>query len=172
MASLAAASLARQIEGRPVHEWALARLEEHVRPRKLHARVRDLMTTDLFTVNENDVIDLAAAQMDWQHIRHVPVEDNDHRLVGLVTYRTLLRILLRGDNHEPTPVRDVMEKSLVTVEPDTPTLEVVRLMKNRKISSLPVVENGRLVGIITERDLIRISHKLLEEYLSDGEAAG
>ncbi|MEE8523885.1 MAG: CBS domain-containing protein [Thermoanaerobaculia bacterium] len=126
------------------------------------------MTTDLFTVNENDVIDLAVALMDWQHIRHVPVEDNDHRLVGLVTHRILLRVLLyRGGGEQPAPVRDVMERSLITVEPQTPTLEAVRLMKEHKISSLPVVENGRLVGIITERDLVSISQQLLEEFLSE-----
>ncbi len=172
MASLVAATLVRQEQGLPVHEWALARPDEHGRRRKHHTRVRDLMTTDLFTVNENDVIDLAAALMDWQHIRHVPVEDNEHRLVGLVTYRKLLRVLLHGDGGQSTPVRDVMQRSLIRVEPETPTLEVVRLMKEHKISALPVVENDRLVGIITERDLIRISQKLLEEYLRDAEAPG
>jgi CBS domain-containing protein len=170
LSCIAAATIARQKEGSPVHEWALARMDEHSRRRKLHSRVRNLMTTDLFTVNENDVIDLAVALMDWQHIRHVPVEDNDHRLVGLVTHRILLRILLHhGGNDRPTPVREVMERSLITVEPHTPTLEAVRLMKEHKISSLPVVENGRLVGIITERDLVRISQKLLEDFLSEDE---
>mgnify|MGYP002064122728 CR=1 FL=1 len=51
------------------------------------------MTTDLFTVHPDELIHLAAHVMDWKHVRHVPVEDNDHRLVGLVTHRTLLRLL-------------------------------------------------------------------------------
>ena len=51
------------------------------------------MTTDLFTVNQDDVVDMVACVMDWKHIRHVPVEDDDRHLVGLVTHRSLLRLL-------------------------------------------------------------------------------
>ena len=51
------------------------------------------MTTDLFTVQADDPIEMVANLMSWERIRHVPVEDNDHRLVGLVTYRAVLRFL-------------------------------------------------------------------------------
>ena len=49
------------------------------------------MTTDVFSVRPEDVVDLAASLMDWRHIRHVPVEDGEGKLVGLVSHRTLLR---------------------------------------------------------------------------------
>ena len=139
-----------------------------------YAQVGSLMTTDLFTVNENDVIDLVANVMDWKHIRHVPVEDNAHRLVGLVTHRALLRVLAQGYGTpmQPIPVRQVMQRSVVTVGPHTPTLEAIELMKEHRISCLPVEENGRLVGIMTERDLIKISGELLEDFLRREERAG
>ena len=54
------------------------------------------MTTDLFTVHADDPIEMVANLMIWERIRHVPVEDKDHRLVGLVTYRAVLRFLAGG----------------------------------------------------------------------------
>ncbi len=167
LASLTAATLERQKEGRPVHTWPLAKVARDRGREQHYARVASLMTTDLFTVNENDVIDLVANVMDWKHIRHVPVEDNAHRLVGLVTHRALLRVLAQsyGTPMQPIPVRQVMQRSVVTVAPETPTLEAIGLMKEHRISCLPVEEHGRLVGIMTERDLIKISGELLEEFL-------
>ncbi len=174
LASLTAATLARQKEGQPVHTWPLAKLARDRGRERHYAQVGSLMTTDLFTVNENDVIDLVANVMDWKHIRHVPVEDNAHRLVGLVTHRGLMRVLAQnyGTPMQPIPVRQVMQRSVVTVGPHTPTLEAIELMKEHRISCLPVEENGRLVGIMTERDLIKISGELLEDFLRREERAG
>ncbi len=166
-AALTAATVARQKTGKPVHEWDLATLEEATDRREHYRRVGSLMTTDLFTVNEDEVIDLVAAMMDWKKIRHVPVEDHQHRLVGLVTGRKLIRLLtdFQDRTSEPVPVREVMRRELITVTPQTTTLEAMNLMRDHKISCLPVVENQRLVGIITEHDFMNIFHELLESYL-------
>lgn len=168
MACLVSASISRQQDGKPVHTWAPAKLRETHTWRNHYLKVSSLMSTDLFTVNEDEVIDLVASLMDWRHIRHIPVEDNEHRLVGLVTYRTLVRLVARFYDHpnqRPIPVRDVMHVDLVTVTPETPTLDAVALMKKHKIACLPVVEHDKLVGILTERDFMRISEELLEEFL-------
>jgi hypothetical protein len=82
LASLTAATLAHQKEGKPGHTWPWARLRERGGWEEHFRTVSGLMTTDLFTVNEDEVIDLVASLMDWKHIRHVPVEDNQHRLAG------------------------------------------------------------------------------------------
>jgi CBS domain-containing protein len=124
------------------------------------------MTTDLFTVNQDELVDVVASLMDWEHIRHVPVEDGEHRLVGLVTHRALLRLLARRkDGAEPTPVSAVMTRDPITATPDTPTFEAVRLMREHKIGCLPVVDGQKLVGIVTERDFLEVAGKLLEEQL-------
>jgi len=167
MARLVAATSDNQREGLPVHTWPLARLREKRGWEMHYQRVASIMTSDLFTVNEDEVLDLVASLMDWKHIRHVPVEDDAHRLVGLVTHRTLLRVLAREHGREtrPIPVREVMHTNVVTVAPDTATLEAIRLMKEHRIACLPVVEKGRLVGIVSERDFFKISDQLLEEFL-------
>ena len=172
LAALTAATLVNQKEGKPGHTWPLARLRETRGWQTHYRRVSGLMTTDLFTVNEDEVIDLVASLMDWKHIRHVPVEDNRHHLVGLVTHRALLRTLAReyGRSQRPIPVKEIMHTDIVTVGPDTPTLEAVHVMKKHRVACLPVVEDGRLVGILSERDFMKIFGELLEDFLGARDA--
>jgi CBS domain-containing protein len=114
--------------------------------------------------------------MDWRHVRHVPVEDDAGRLIGIVSHRDLLRLLARGvpaGGAEPLAVSSVMRQNPLTVSPQTPTLEAINLMRTSKVGCLPVVEAGRLVGIITAYDFLVASASLFEKYLTanggDGE---
>ncbi len=172
LSALTSASVKRQSDNTPIHEWTPATADERTDWRDNYLRVEQYMTTDLITVNEDELIDLVASVMDWQHLRHVPVEDNEHRLVGLVTRRTMMRMLaggkFRGD--EPVPVSEIMQEDVITVTPETRSLEAIRLMREEEISCLPVVQDGeRLVGIITERDFMEIARDLLEERLEGEE---
>jgi CBS domain-containing protein len=93
---LTAAMLACQKEGEPIHRWPIMEESESDNWEQGYRTVGQFMSTDLFTVQPDDLIDLAASVMDWRHIRHVPVEDGDGRLVGLVTHRGLLRLMTNG----------------------------------------------------------------------------
>ncbi|MEZ5975283.1 MAG: CBS domain-containing protein [Planctomycetota bacterium] len=165
--ALTAATYARQQSGEPVHTWRLATLEAKSDWRHSFRTVRQVMTRDVFTVGPDDVVDLVASLMDWEHLHRVPVEDKDGRLVGLISQRTLLRVLAqRGKDTKPVAVRDIMKAGpLVTVEPGASTLEAIDLMRKHKVGALPVVENDRLVGIVTEHDFINAAARLLEESL-------
>jgi len=128
------------------------------------------MSTDLFTVRPDDLVDLAASVMDWKHVRHVPVEDDEGRLVGLVSHRNLLRLLAHGAHErdgESVSVRSIMKTDPVTVAPDMPTLEAVEVMRRHNCGCLPVVKDGHLVGIVTAYDFLAVSAKLFEEQLKD-----
>ena len=175
MTALVRAMQARQEGDAPVHTWELADTGEFEGWKQSYVTVGQFMTTDLFTVHPEDVVDLAASLMDWRHIRHVPVEDNDGHLVGLVSHRTLLRLVgqgMRGTERAPVAVKDIMIQKPVTVMPNTPTLEAIELMRRHRIGSLPVVEEqNRLVGIITERDLIRVAAMLFEKHLRESDGA-
>ena len=158
----------RQKEGAPVHEWSLATLEEGYTPSGMkETNVEDYMTTELFTVHEEEAIEFVARLMDWQRIRHVLVEDEQHHLVGLISHRTLLRHM--ADRTEVPeggiPVREIMVEDPISVSPDLPTLEAVEMMREHQIGALPVVREDRLVGIITERDFIQIAGNLLDDTL-------
>jgi CBS domain-containing protein len=173
MGAIVRAAVVRQRTGDPVHMWELADIGEFEGWRESYLQVGQFMTTDLFTVHPEDVVDLAASLMDWRHIRHVPVEDNDGRLVGLVSHRTLLRLVgqgMKGVENTPVAVKDIMKTDPVTVTTITPTLEAIELMRKQKVGCLPVVEDGRLVGIITERDLIRVAAMLFEKHLRESQS--
>jgi len=106
--------------------------------------------------------------MDWKHVRHVPVENNEGELIGIVSHRALLRVVARGLSHDresPMTVQEIMRTDPVTAAPETPTIDVIRLMKEHKVSCLPIVDGGQLVGIVTERDLNDIAASLLERIL-------
>ena len=106
--ALTTAIHAHRKAGEPVHTWELATVSGVGDVRESYRNVGQIMTTDLFTVHPEDLIDLAASVMDWEHLRHVPVEDHNGRLVGLVTYRRLLRMVGRGAEKTSIAVREIM----------------------------------------------------------------
>ena len=157
-----------QQEGRPVHEWALAEIDQDKRDRNWrlsYQTVGQIMNTDLFTVRPDDIVDLAASVMEWSHVRHIPVENDSGELVGLLGHRALLRLVASGKQTELVEVGAIMVSSPTTVGPDVLTTEAIKIMREKKVSCLPVVDGNRLLGMITERDLIVVSAKLLETFL-------
>ena len=151
-----AAMLARQNSGEPLHCWDVPQAFEFNDNDGCYQTVADVMSTDLFTVGPNDPVTLAASVMDWQHIRHVPVEDDDGRLVGLVSQRDL-----RGGLSAGGPVREIMDPKPATVSPETTTVQVVELMRSRRVDCLPVVKEDRLIGIVTSHDMLTVLSFLL-----------
>ena len=176
LATITAGMAQGQRSGAPVHTWPLATLESGIDWRQNYVRIGQYMTTSLLTVRENDPLELVASIMDWERIRHVLVEDDHRRLVGIVSYRKLMRLItddpqktgaLNGirSGDDPIPVRAIMQADPITVTPETLTLDAIELMKDRNVSALPVVKDGLLVGIVTERDYMRIAAQLLERGL-------
>lgn len=163
--AVTAGTAERQKGDKPVHEWDLATLDPRSRPN--FNTVEEYMNTSPLTVNEEELVDLVAFLMDRNSVRHVLVEDNDHRLVGIVSYRSLIRMIAQGKNPalEAMPVRDVMYPDPVTVTPQTETMHAIRLMRDRQISCLPVVANGKLVGIVTNGDFMPVAYELLSDQL-------
>lgn len=170
MNALVAGMLSRQKEGKPVSEWQPAKVEEAGTGRQNYLRVEQVMTTDLVTVQEDEVVDMVASLMDWGKVRHVPVEDHHNRLVGLVSYRSLLRLMARGwktTDGQTIPVSEIMRKDIHTISPETTTVQAIAMMREYGISCLPVVRDGRLVGVVTERDFMYVTAGLLERELKD-----
>lgn len=167
--ALVGAMAKRQEEGTPVAEWPPAALHESGGWQFNFLRVEQYMTTDLYTVHEDEGIDLVANLMAWQHVRHVPVEDNDHRLVGMVSYRSLVDLVARGRltaDAAPLAVKDIMRRALVTCAPETTTLDAIALMRDKGVGALPVVKDGQLVGMITQYDFLAVARELLTGHLA------
>lgn len=129
-------------------------------------RVRDVMSREVHTVGRNDELAIADALMKQERVRHLPVLDEDGEVCAVVSQRDLFRgALLRalgfGSRAEDlmlkqVPVKEAMSTDVLTTPPDTPVADAARLMIERKIGCLPVIENGKLVGIVTETDFVRL----------------
>jgi CBS domain-containing protein len=113
--------------------------------------VRDVMTSNPRTVSPGDSIQVAARIMKEEDVGVVPIVENG-QTVGIVTDRDIvIRAVAEGGSDRA--VREIATTDLVFVKPDSSTREAEKLMSDRQIRRLPVVENGRLVGIISLGDI-------------------
>ncbi len=168
--ALVAGSVARQKTDLPVHEWELADLAEAGGWNKNYLMISQLMKTDLFTVSPDEPIDLVANLMVWHRIRHIMVEDLEHNLLGVVSHRKLLRLVgqsIPESDGDTRPVSDIMITDPISVTPETLTVDAITLMREKRISCLPVVVDGKLIGAITEDDFMELAGTLLEEKLRE-----
>lgn len=128
-------------------------------------RVKELMQTSVATVRGNETLTAVDDLMKTGWVRHLPVIDAADRVLGVITQRDLLKAAVSsvaGANPveqqrwlEHVLVRDVMSKKPVTIEPDADLAVAVDKLLVGKFGCLPVVDHGRLVGLITETDLLR-----------------
>ena len=119
------------------------------------ASIRDLMTSNPTTCPPSATAVDAAKAMANEDVGPIPVAEGD-RLVGIVTDRDLVvRVLAEGRDPTSTTLQEVMASDLTTVEPDTQLEEALELMSENQVRRLPVVEGGRLVGIVAQADIAR-----------------
>jgi CBS domain-containing membrane protein len=130
--------------------------------------VNEIMTTDVVTLDVDENLDVADTVMNLARIRHLPVV-NEGKLVGLVTHRDLLAAQASTmtpedrDLNKYVMARQIMRSDVRTVAPDSSILDAARLMQEFKYGCLPVVDDGQLVGIITEADFLDLVIHALEE---------
>lgn len=126
--------------------------------------VKDRMSTHPLTISQDESISAAHRYIQEQNIRHLPVVDKSGKMVGIITHDDLLKaepsgvtLLSVWEIHsllEKVKVRDVMVRDVITTTEDIPIEDAARLMMDRKIGGLPVMREGRLVGIITDTDIL------------------
>lgn len=153
-ATLTAHMYANQKKGIPVHEWKIAE-ENHILNLDLGVtKLEKFMTTEVFVVNENDLVELVAKMMEWRNIHHIPVVDNNNRLTGLITQTNILDI--KGQDTNVIVAKDIMVKDVITVDSETSIEYANSLMIENNIGCLPILELGDLVGILTKNDLNKL----------------
>ena len=115
--------------------------------------VRDAMTDDPRSIGAAESVVEAARLMRDEHIGSLPVTE-DKRLVGMITDRDITtRVVAEGAVSETMSVGDVYSRDLISVEPNNDLEEALQLMARHQVRRLPVVENGRLVGIVAQADI-------------------
>jgi CBS domain-containing protein len=115
--------------------------------------VRDAMTQDPRSIGASASVVEAARLMREQHIGSLPVTE-DERLVGMITDRDITtRVVAESATPETTSVGDVYSRALISVQPDDGLDDALQLMARHQVRRLPVVENGRLVGVVAQADI-------------------
>ena len=155
----------RQQEMKPIHEWSLANIDEAGNFLNYYLHIDQIMTTDLVTVQEHDLIDLVANIMDWKQVKDVPVENANGELVGLMTAGSLVNFLCKSNKEKKlnSRIKDLMIKNPVSVSPETSISDALRTMIDGKTSCLTVVQDKKLVGIVTDRHFVKVSAKLIRD---------
>ena len=144
--------------------------EPEITKQPLLSQVRDYMTSDPQTLDMKSTLLNAVLLLRRSELRHIPILDND-RLVGVLSDRdvarwapSLLTSLTPQEYNrvfEETPVGKVMTRNPISVSPDAPLAEAVNLMYKHRLGCLPVLEAGRLSGIITVTDMLRALYDLI-----------
>ena len=123
--------------------------------------VRNVMHKDVVTVRPNLSLREASKIMSKFGIGSLVVVE-DENLVGIITSTDIIKAVAEGKDVDNTLVSEVMSKDVITVDPDESLEEAVEKMMEKNIKRLPVVEGGKLVGIITASDIIVVEPKLIE----------
>jgi CBS domain-containing protein len=155
-------------------------------------KVADVMTFNVITVSLNNAVRQAAKLMLEHKVSGLPVLDDNNKLVGVITEGDLLRRSELGfsavADHGPSSlsnddrariyakshawrVADVMVEGLLTVTEDAPVGQVAALMQERRVKRIPVLRNGKLVGIISRRDVLQAIVAAKPESIASGDEA-
>ncbi|MFN8177816.1 MAG: CBS domain-containing protein [bacterium] len=129
--------------------------------------VADYMTRKVFTLRNDKKVIAAKDIMEWAHVRHVPVVNVKGEVVGMLSHRDLLAVSMSSIGSRITdldrkqhlwsvPLQTVMRAPVTTIGPEASVQQAASIMRSRKIGCLPVVEGGKLVGILTDHDLLRV----------------
>lgn len=135
--------------------------------------VREIMTTDPYTLRPGDTIADAQRLMAERHVRHLPIVDEAGQLVGLVSQRDVLAADLsrvapladadREAFESAVPLRELMTRDLEVVGPDDSLRLAALRLQRQRIGCLPVVDDGRLAGIVTDYDFVGVAIDLMEQ---------
>ena len=166
----------KQRTGRMVADWTVTPLGLPDDLDLMAQRVDQMMSTDLITVNELDLFQMALQIMWWRNIRHLPVEDTHGKIVGLLSrndflddFRRMEWEYLKGldalqetpkSSDEETLCHERMVRDPDCISPECSVGQAKAMMLERRIGCLPVVKGGKLLGVITKRDLLRFEKQL------------
>jgi len=132
----------------PIHEWKDIHIDKVKRKPRL---VKELMTTHLLNLNTDDYVSMARAIMEWNGIHHIPVENDNGQLKGLLTW-SYLNSLKDKHDFERTKVAEVMIKDVMTISPEAEVSIALEIMEKNGIGCLPVLIDNTLVGILSKTD--------------------
>jgi CBS domain-containing protein len=161
--AVTAGMLKRQYSGIAVHEWDYPTKKESGSWAGKYRYVHQVMSKELYTVQEDDLVELVSNVMNWRKIHHVPVENEEGEVVGIISAGDIIKYYCKQSEDETLTVDDIMIKNPVTVTAQTEVVEALKIMRRSNLGCLPVVKEKKLIGILTEFDFVYMAEHLFEE---------
>ena len=147
-----------QQKNMPVYQWKLTEMPKETNI-NTNDKIYKVMTTEIFVVNENDLVELIEKIMEWKHIHHLPVVNELNKIVGIITKTNLDAFNLGDVSNNLITAKDVMVKNIKTADSEMLISDARELMDKNKIGCLPILEEDELVGILTRSDLEKIDKR-------------
>ena len=136
-------------------------------------KVKDIMTSEVFVLHATQTLELVRSLMRIKHVRHVPIVEPDNTFVGLMTHRDLLAQTISHladvDEEEQEyldrniHIMNIMKTDVTTADPEMDICSAITLLLEHKYGCLPIVSEGKLVGIVTEADFLKLTLELLQK---------
>jgi CBS domain-containing membrane protein len=136
-------------------------------------KVKDIMTSEVFVLHAAQTLELVRSLMRIKHVRHVPIVEPDNTFVGLMTHRDLLAQTISHladvDEEEQEyldrniHIMNIMKTDVTTADPEMDICSAITLLLEHKYGCLPIVSEGKLVGIVTEADFLKLTLELLQK---------
>jgi len=133
--------------------------------------VKDIMTQDVYVLYANDAFDLVQTLIKSRHTRYIPIVDNKGFFVGLITHRDLLSLTVsrlanmnnngNGGPNSHIPIKKIMQNGIMTADPEMNLFNALSIFLKNTVGCLPVVSKGKLVGILTEADFLKLTFDYL-----------
>lgn len=143
----------KQQQNIPISQWKDIPISTEQHDDTKAKFIYEIMTTELFTVNEDDPANLITQIMKWKNIHHVPVENKNKELVGILTW-SIMTEYLEKTSKSLISVGDIMVKQVITTDKNSSIKDAETAMKNNNIGCLPVVKGEKLIGIVTKKDFL------------------
>ncbi|MBC8172704.1 MAG: CBS domain-containing protein, partial [Chitinophagales bacterium] len=149
--SLTQAMYENQQKNIPVCDWKNINVKKYVEDRHKKIKyVKQLMTTDLITAFPDDSLEFVSHIMEWHNIDHMMVEDRKGKLSGIITIGHIHELKQQDIDLKEIPIKRIMRKDIQTIHPEEEIEKALEIMKSLWISSLPVIDNDHLIGIVTK----------------------
>ena len=138
----------------------------------------DIMSHPVYSLREADTLKNARSLMNLQRIRHIPIVSRDNAFVGLITQRDLLSATVshlaeidpetQDEIDAGIPIKEIMRTDVKSLDSKANLKDAATILLNHKYGCLPVVDEGKLVGIITEADFLKLTIRLMEALEESG----
>ena len=119
-------------------------------------KAEDIMSDDVFRLMPTASLNLLEVTAESLHLRHIPVVDDKDRPIGMVSIRDVVKYLTSDGATLFAPVKAVMTEGVECALRTTPVTEIAQIMREKNISAVPIVEKEKIVGIVTERDFLKL----------------